>query len=460
MAEHEVTRTGLFFINKVIEENDVKAFSRHNIKKEDFLRKEEQEVYEYIVDYARNNDGNAPSYALLADTFDHFEYVPDVTESYSFLATDIKDIRGKALLFQMFETGEFEDNLNEKGIHDFVRWATNAFEDIGNQIDMKQKVGKSIKKDGDTYLSEYYAIKGGKSNRVIPSAFRAIGQYETGNSYVIYGKSGRGKSVIALLEAVVAAIAGHTVLYWGMELNWYQIMSRLYALLSGEYGLVKQRALPTHRLYADSDGNITGGFNPRDLQRARLDEPTEEHFETMLKNLNSVLEGDIIIRAVDDPEFTDRSVANLESDIVATGADLVIVDPFYYMDYEANTSRKTGGDAEATSKKLKMLTGQHEVAIISLTQAEEDVNEIDEEGFRELVLPERKDVKKSMSLLHDASMLIAIDTNYKEGVGIVGINKGRDGGEGNISNIIFLPQYGLVKEADTGIGALEDFDNI
>lgn len=450
---------GKFFINKVIEDNDVSAFNRHSIHEEDFISKTDKEVYKYIVDFSKYNDGNAPSYANVASEFPEFEYIPEITESYKYLAKKIKDTRGKSLVLDMFETGKFEDNLNDKDSDKFISWVIEEFTKIKTVIDTKEDNGKSIKKDGDTFISRYEAIQKGESNKVFKSMYSVIGQYSTGNMYVLYGKSGRGKSVITLAEAISVAMQGGTVLYWGMELNWYEIMSRLYAIFSGVGELVETRVMPNHRMFAGEDGRILGGFNPRDLQRGELGKLEEEEFRKMLARMNELMDGDIIIRAVDDPEFTHRSARDLEDDIEATGADFVIVDPFYYMDYEANTSRKTGGDAEATSQRLRRLTGTKDCVILALTQADETDSEAEsEDGIRELELPKRSEVKKTSALLEDASLLIAIDTNYYEGVGVVGINKGRGGGEGQSCNIIFLPQYGVVKEIQTGIGALEGFN--
>ncbi|MGN9387461.1 hypothetical protein, partial [Enterococcus faecium] len=91
--------------------------------------------------------------------------------------------------------------------------------------------------------------------------------------------------------------------------------------------------------------------------------------------LNTVLEGSITIRAIDDEDFIDRSVRALERDIVESEADVVIVDPAYYMDYEKNTSKTNGGDAAATSKALRKLAGRTKVVMHVITQAEEDDSE-------------------------------------------------------------------------------------
>ena len=187
------------------------------------------------------------------------------------------------------------------------------------------------------------------------------------------------------------------------------------------------------------------GFNSSDIRHGKLNEEFEEKFFEFVKNINDLLDGNIIVRGLDDEDFNGRSLRALESDIIQTGADVVVVDPFYYLDYEKNTSKTTGGDAANTSKKLRRLAGSTQTVMFAITQAEETEEEKDDSGSREIKLPQRKDTKKTKQLLEDAAMLIAVDTNYLDGRGIVGVNKSRNGGEGEEQEIMYLPQYGIIE---------------
>lgn len=69
----------------------------------------------------------------------------------------------------------------------------------------------------------------------------------------------------------------------------------------------------------------------------------------------------------------------------------------------------------------------------------------------------RGDVKKTKSLLEDAAILVAIDTDYKQGRGLVGNVKGRDGGEGDVTEIMYLPQHGIVRELHSNETSVVDF---
>lgn len=234
------------------------------------------------------------------------------------------------------------------------------------------------------------------------------------------------------------AMQGATVLIWALEMGWYELFVRLFTYYS--------------RLKGDvSVANIQGvdmdvGFNSSDLRNGTLSEGFEEKFYEFLEEMNELLEGNIIVRGVDDDDFNDRSLKQIEADIIQTNADIVVVDPFYYLDFERNTSRTAGGDAANTSKKLRRLAGTTETVIFAITQADETDEETDEEGNRELSMPSRAEVSKTKQLLQDAALLIGIDTNYLDGRGIVGINKGREGGEGEVAEIIYLPQYGIIEE--------------
>src|SRR5699024_10389876 len=161
---------------------------------------------------------------------------------------------------------------------------------------------------------------------------------------------------------------------------------------------------------------------------------------------------------VDDADFIDRSLRQLETDIEATEADVVMIDPFYYLSYERNTDKTTGGAAASTSRKLRAITGRLGIVTIAITQADVHKKSVTEDGARELRVPEREDVRSTMALLEDAATLIGIDSDYKQGYAIVANLKARDGGEDGVSNVIYLPQYGVIKELEVGEGVADEFE--
>jgi replicative DNA helicase len=146
----------------------------------------------------------------------------------------------------------------------------------------------------------------------------------------------------------------------------------------------------------------------------------------------------------------------LEADILATKADVVVVDPIYLMDYEANTSKVAGGDVANTSKRIRRLAGLTGAVIHVITQADEVKDDRDDEGNRELRPPKRAEIKKTKAVLEDAANVFGIDT--LDGAGIIEIGKGRNGGEGTQVEVLYLPNYGIVREVETGEAAVSQFD--
>lgn len=438
------------FLNKVIEENDVTALVRHNITVDDMYSEIDRKTYEFIRDYAEENGGEAPSYAVVADSVEDFEYIPEVSDSYTYLARQIKDFTAQREVVSWFESGEFERKLNELGGQEFVnKWLPNVLESVKIRTNVREQVGTDIKSDVDKFLAEYERRKLGESFRVWKSKFDAIGEYISGNLYTVYGKSGRGKSVITLEDALFVAQQGANVLIWAMEMSAYELLVRAYTSLSGDAKIANTEIQGV---------NMDVGFDSRDMRLGTFSTEFEEAFKHFVRNINEHIAGNLIVRAVDDADFINRSLRDLQADIERTNADFVIIDPFYFLDYEANTSRTAGGDAAATSMKLRRYAGTSSVVIIAITQAEETKEETTDDGVRELTLPNREDVKKTKQLLEDAYQLIAVDTDYQQGRGIVGVNKGRDGGEGNITEFIYAPQYGVVKPLETGKDAIEEFN--
>jgi replicative DNA helicase len=122
---------------------------------------------------------------------------------------------------------------------------------------------------------------------------------------------------------------------------------------------------------------------------------------------------------------------------------------------EANTSKTAGGDVSATSKKLRQIAGRTSTVIHVITQADEVKDDRSEDGNRELRPPRRAEVRKTKAVLEDAVNLFGIDT--LDGIGIIEIGKGRHGGEGITVEVTYLPNYGIVKEIETGSAAEQFF---
>lgn len=460
---------GTLLISKAIEANDPNALLRFNVSESDFQTQGERKAFRYVMDYAEKYRGQAPTAEMVANEVPDFQPDFNIEASYDYLAKNLKDRAAEREFIELMngridpETDRQvqEPQLEKRFIEaqksgdmgKFFEWLTGQAESLKMRTNVRNSVGTDIKRDIDKFKAEYENRKAGESFRIWRSKFdfvnKAMGGYVSSNVYVIYGKSGRGKSAVSLEEVTNCAMQGANVLIWSMEMGWYEVLVRLYVSISGTMGVTT----------ATLDGvDMEAGFNSRDVRQGKLSDEFEAGFMEFLDRLNEVIPGNITVRAVDDEDFGSRTLRDLKSDIIETKADVVLVDPFYYLDYEANTSKTAGGDAANTSQKLRRLAGHTKTTIFALTQADEDDEKETEDGARELKLPQRKDVKKTKALLEDAALLIAVDTNAKEGRGLIGLNKGRDGGEGEVAEIIYLPQIGVVKQPETGAGAADVFE--
>lgn len=445
------------FLSKLLDEGETLIARQYGINPEDFPTTTERQVFEFIEDYGNTYGGKAPDFRTVVEKFPDFYYREGVTDEFSFLAKEIKSQSAKRQVVAMFagtpdESGRPTDRTVEQVINE--KDGISAIEDLQSRLEyikirtsVRNVVGTDIKRDALKIKEEYLRRKNGEAFRIYNSAFpfinKSVGGYVSSNLYVVYGKSGRGKSAVTLAEGINLAMQGATVLIWAMEMGWYELMVRIFTYYSRIIGDVAT---------AEINGvDMDVGFNSADIRRGTLNDEFEEKFFEFLTQINDLLPGTLIVRGVDDEDFDDRSLRALESDIIQTEADIVVVDPFYYLDYEKNTSKTTGGDAANTSKKLRRLAGKTQTVIFAITQADETDEQKEEDGSRELKIPQRKDVKKTKQLLEDAYLLIGVDTDYKQGRGLIGLNKGRDGGEGDESEIVYLPQYGIIEEL-----ALED----
>lgn len=453
---------GESFLSRLLDDGTTMAIREFGVRREDFATTVEREVFDFITEYASTNRGKTPDYRTVVERFPDFYYREGVTDSYRYLVGELKSYAAKRAVVDMFagnpdERGKptqptVEDIINENDGNLAIEDLISRLESIKMRTSVRDSVGTDLKRDGEKIKAEYERRKAGESYRIwesfLPIINEEAGGYASSNVYVVYGKSGRGKSAITLMEAIHLAMQGANVLIWSMEMGSYELFVRIFTYYSRIIGGIAKRQI--------NGVDMDVGFNSSDLRNGSLNEEFEEKFFDFLAEINELLSGNIIVRGVDDDDFTDRSLRALESDIIQTEADVVVLDPFYYMDYEANTSRKTGGDAENTSKALRRLTGKMDVVTIAVTQAEETEEEKDSAGTREIKLPERKHVKKTKQLLEDAALLIAADTNYLDGRGLVGINKGRNGGEGKEQEIIYLPQYGIIEPLTLDEAALMD----
>jgi hypothetical protein len=451
-------------LSKAIDDNNVQALTKYGITAKDCATEGDRQTLRFILDYAEKNRGQAPGYAVVTAECPDFVYTPQVGDSYEFLAKEIKKHSAKVQFAELVngkldeKTGKdipglFGKKFEELDGNSFLEWLQSEVESIKLRTSVRSKIGTDVKADAESFLDEYRKRKAGESFKLWQSKFasinREIGGYYSGNMYTWHGRSGRGKSVFTMEEAIEAAAQGANVLVWACEMSRFEWMARAYSSISARAGIVN----------ANIEGvNYEAGFENRALLTGGLSDEFEAGFEVFLLQLSEGehLPGNITVRAADDVDFFNRGVKQLEADIIATKADVVVVDPIYLMDYEANTSKVAGGDVANTSKRIRRLAGLTGSVIHVITQADEVKDDRDDDGNRELRAPKRAEIKKTKAVLEDAANVFGIDT--LDGAGIIEIGKGRNGGEGTQVEVLYLPNYGIVREVETGEAVANQFN--
>jgi hypothetical protein len=441
--------------SKIIDANDIGILTRYGITERDLPTGGDRQTYRFITEYAQKNRGQAPSFAETVAQCPDFNYTPMVSDGYEYLAKEIKKHSAKVQFAELVngKLGEQFESVGQKDIFKLFEWLQSEVESIKISTNTSSKIGTDVKADAESFLDEYRKRKAGESFKLWQSKFasinREIGGYYSGNMYTWHGRSGRGKSVFTMEEAIEAAAQGANVLIWACEMSRFEWMARAYSSISARAGIVN----------ANIEGvNYEAGFENRALLTGGLSDEFEAGFEVFLLQLaeGEHLPGNITVRAADDVDFFNRGVKQLEADILATKADVVVVDPIYLMDYEANTSKVAGGDVANTSKRIRRLAGLTGSVIHVITQADEVKDDRDDEGNRELRAPKRAEIKKTKAVLEDAANVFGIDT--LDGAGIIEIGKGRNGGEGTQVEVLYLPNYGIVREVATGEAVASQFD--
>lgn len=446
-----MSRTGEKLLSKIIQNNDPQAIIRFNLRSDHFRTKEERDVLRFIKDYAEKNRNQAPPFDTVVEEVLDFNYEPNVGDTYEYLVNDLKGTNAKYMYLQLLQgaaSKKFSEMPDSEGI-EYGQW---LYDQVKNVLDVNSiggKIGMDAKVDTEDFLYELKRRQQGESFKVWLSKFEdineAIGGYFTGNMYTFYGRSGRGKSATTLAEVVHMAMEGANALIWALEMSKYEVLVRIYSIVAATKKLFKTKIKGVE---------YGAGFNTKDLLMGTISEEHMKHFENFLKNINDHIKGNIVIRGVDCENFTDRSYKALEKDIINSNADVVLVDPFYYMHTPKNESGVNGGNFAALSMKLRALAGRTKVVLMVITQAEETKDENDKENDERILRPPMRDeIKKTKQVLEDATNTFGIDT--LDGEGVIKLGKGRNGGEGVCVNIIYLAGYGIISQMPTGTVAAE-----
>lgn len=437
------------FVSKVIDEKDIGAFARYGVNPDSFGDKTERDVVKFVLDYAKTNDGSVPSYATVSGKYPDFTYIPNVSDSFEYLAREIKETEGKRRIADLInhDLPQLYASSNTDTVISTLLAELNSIK-MGTSV--RDKIGRDLTDIKVSLLEEYKNREQGKSfkryDTPFPTLTKEIGGFFTGDVYGIMAESGRGKTYLIILIVDSLLRQSARVLVKSYEVKEYVWIARLVSVITA-----------IDEAFVDNLGRKLGIPN-RDILSGRLEDIVRDRFFEVVEQLDSYYPGQLYFQGKSDSGLT-RTLDELDDELSRVRVDAVVLDPFYGLTdvYGRNANNTAGGAAEYAATRFENIVGDHDVIGFYSVQATIEKKQTDEGNVRELNLPTRDLVKTTKRLLDIATVLFSFDSVEKEGIARIGCEKGRNGGEDFRLDLLALFDYGVLREFPTGQEAAAQF---
>lgn len=443
---------GQQLFSKIADENNVAALTKYGIERSHFRSPVELALYDYVKRYADENGGAAPSYATLTREVPDFLYTPAVTDSYEFLTRKIKEHAGRLELAEFLEGPTIARLFEENDPETCVKLLQDELE----RIKLKTRtsvpvIGRTLDDIRVDFRAEYERRKAGQSFKLWRTPFESlnaeIGGLYSGDVYGIMAESGRGKTYLSEVFVDELLRQGADVLVKSYEVKAYPWIARLISVITAREGALEHDELAQKV-----------GLPNKALLSGNLEGEVETYLYDVLGALNTYYPGRLYLQAKADAHLT-RTLDALDRELHSVKVDAVVIDAFYNLDdcYGRNANKTAGGAAEQAARRLERIIGEHDVVGIYTVQAHTERQEPDEvTGRRELRLPQRDQMKTTKALLEITTNLFTFDA--VNGNGRIGVDKGRNGGEGFTVDLIALMDYGVLRELPKGAEVAAQFN--
>lgn len=162
---------GTLLISKAIEANDPNALLRFNIAENDLPTQGERKAFRYVMQYAEQHRGQAPTAEMVTHEVPEFEPDFSIEASWDYLAKNLKDRAAERQFIELVsgridpETGRQvqEPQLEKRFIEaqksgdmgSFFEWLTEQSESLKMRTNVRNSVGTDIKRDIDKFKAEY-----------------------------------------------------------------------------------------------------------------------------------------------------------------------------------------------------------------------------------------------------------------------------------------------------------------
>jgi replicative DNA helicase len=409
-------------LSKILDEKNFQPLRRFNVDITDFPT--QGHVYMFIRDYVRENQ-TTPDYRTVVAEFPDFDYQPEVTDTFKYLCTRLKDQTAKRRAFELLQH-QATKKFSELPGNQFVDWLHEETGHIKALTSVRFDLGTNFATNGDERLSWYMDAKENRTRSYIPTPYDSLtealgGGFEVGDFELLMAFTNRGKSWIASHCGLTAWLTKFGVMHYSPELSKRQQSFRLDTLL--------------------------GNFDNVKLRRGQLG--NEGEYLKYLGKFNQDIDyPPYVIKTMEDLP-AGLSLDVIEADLqMHTNIQLVIIDGFNLMVHGGRG--KVRDSMTVTSRKLRQLFGKYKVCGLVVHQtpgsAEKEKSKEDKDGNRVVKPPKLTDYSETIAVIQDAATVLTFDA--ADGIGRISIEKAREPSVGKVIELATDFNQGYIKETD------------
>lgn len=410
-------------LSKMIDEKQFYVVYKYGIDVHDF--ENHADVFEFIHDYVKAQ-GTTPDYRTVVESFEDFEYEPEVGDTYKYLCGQLKSRTGKRMAFEMLQHRAKKAYREMDGAK-FTKWLAEESKKIERQTSIDFEAGTNYATNGEERKAMYEEGKDPKNTILIPTPFNVMndilaGGFELGEYLMLLAFTNIGKSWFATKFGTTAWTEGFGVLHYSPELTKRQQLFRL--------------------------DTMAGQFDNTKLRRGKLDEKTEGRFKAFLDTFNpDVRQTPYIVKTMEDLPVglsTDVIEADLQMN---PDIKFVIIDGFNLMVHDKGDGQRN--KMTATSRRLRQIFGKYKVTglIVHQTsaQSQKEKAKEDEDGMRIISPPELTDFSETSATIQDAGCVMTLDAY--DGIAKLAIKKARENrAVGKVIECVADFNNGILKE--------------
>lgn len=410
----------LKIINKIINEHCFNELNKYNVTESDFVNY--RNMYKFIKEF-KNEYGEIPSYLTMAEEFEEFDVVAEVTDNLAYLCKKLKQETAKVRAYKLIQN-DVVTNFNEMNGVSFINWLYDEVGQLKELATIDTGLGTNFATNGEERAEWYVGNKEQRTFKYIPTPYKSLtkylgGGFELGDYVLMMAYTNRGKSWLGSDVGVRAWAEGFGVLHYSPELSKEQQLQRLDTL----YGKFTNSALKSGDLY-----NEDKYF--RYLEKFNAEEHEVPYLVKTMGDLKNGLSIDVI-----------------ESDLQANeNIKMVIIDGFNLMTHKGKGQNRD--NMTNTSRKLRQLFGKYGVVGVVIhqtpTSAEKENMNDDETGVRIPTPPRIDQYSETVAVIQDACTILTFD--QADGVGKLLLGKARTPNVGKQITLHCDFNKGIIKE--------------